>query len=70
MGKNLSILFYHGPGEIKLPEDVDQVDIILKQSIDEASIVIEDLKRFFDNEISVEDLLKHFKEVNYSGIAY
>lgn len=68
MGKNLSIFFYHGPGEVKLPNDIHQVDFIIKESVKETSVILEDLKKFLDDRITAEVVLENFKDINYSGI--
>lgn len=70
MGKNLSIFFYHGPGEIKLPTDVHQVDFIIKETIDETTKILEDLKSFLEDDLTIKDILENFQEINYSGIQY
>jgi|GEM_PF-5480411 len=69
-GRNLSIFFYHGPGEIKLPKDIRQVDFIINETIDEASKVINNLMRFVKDEITIDALLENFNHINYSGIKY
>jgi len=70
MGRNLSIFFYHGPGEVKLPKDIHQVDLIINESIEEISKIIEDLKKFLEDDVSLENMLENFKNINYSGIQY
>lgn len=70
MGKNLSIFFYHGSGEIKLPEDIHQVDLIIKESVKETTEILHDLEEFLENKITGEDVLKNFDTINYSGIQY
>lgn len=70
MGKNLSIFFYHGPGEIKLPNDIHQVDFIINETVKETSLILEDLEKFLNDTITAEDVLENFKAVNYSGIKY
>jgi len=66
-GKNLSTFFYHGPGEIELPKDISRVDLIIKTSIKEASLIIEDLNEYINDQISLEILLENFDGLNYSG---
>jgi hypothetical protein len=70
MGRNLSIYFYHGPEEVKLPKDIHQVDFIIDESIEEISKILDDLERFLDDDMSLEGLLENFKNTNYSGVQY
>lgn len=67
IGKNLSIFFYHGPGEIKLPKDIIEVDLIIEKSTVEASIIIQELIKYLNGYISLEDLFNNFEGLNYSG---
>jgi hypothetical protein len=70
MGKNLSIYFYHGPEEVKLPKDIHQVDFIIHESIEEISKILDDLEFFLKNDMSLDSLLENFKNINYSGVQY
>lgn len=69
-GKNLSIFFYHGPGEIKLPKDIHQIDTIIDETVKETARILEDFKKFMNDEVSINEVLDHFKAINYSGIKY
>lgn len=69
-GKNLSIFFYHGPGEVKLPKDIHQIDLIIDKTVKETTMIINDLKKFLEQKITIDDVLEHFEEINYSGVKY
>lgn len=50
-----------------LPQDISRVDLIIKTSIKEASLIIEDLNEYINDQISLEILLENFDGLNYSG---
>lgn len=66
--RDLKIYFYHDINRVELPKDIHEVDALFEKGLSEGLSTNKLLKDYLENKVSIEDIMKNFEAIDYSGM--